>query len=45
MSPGGPNTTLNSADDCVKLCQAYEHDLGSVCEGWGGGQEGAKDGG
>lgn len=27
MSPGDPNTTLNSAEDCVKLCQAYEHDL------------------
>lgn len=35
MSPGGPNITLNSAEDCVKPCQAYEHDLGSVCEGWG----------
>lgn len=35
MSPGGSNITLNPAKDCVKPCQAYEHDLGRVYEGWG----------
>ncbi len=45
MSPGGPNITLTSAEDCVKPCQACEHDLGSVCEGRGGGREEAEDGG
>lgn len=32
MSPGWSDITLNSAETCVKLCQACEHDQGSEQE-------------